>query len=48
MSYYENEWQKIAKTICDGCKLTVAATVLWFWALWLILKHALSRIVDPP
>lgn len=44
MSYYENDWQKIRDTACDGVKLMGAATVLWFYACWLILKHIVSRI----
>lgn len=44
MSYYENDWEKIGDTACDGFKLMGAATVLWVYAIYLILKHIVSRI----
>jgi len=44
VSYYENDWEMIRDTACDGFKLMGAATVLWVYAIYLILHTILSRI----
>jgi len=42
------EYKKALNFLCEGVKLAAAATVLWGYAIWLVIKFTVTRITDPP